>query len=370
MASQTGVLFRVSTFGESHGVAVGCSIDGCPAGLRLDLESVQTELNRRRPGQNSFTSPRSEADQVRILSGVENGITLGTPIALVVENTNVQKNDYDETHSLYRPGHADYTYDAKFGVRARSGGGRASARETIGRVAAGAVAKQLLEHLSKGKIEVLAWVHRLAHIACPEEVQPQNRTDVDAHPLRVPHAETAAAMGQFLTELMATGDTAGGLIRCAVRGVPAGWGEPVFDKLEAELAKAMMSLPASRSFEMGAGLASTYMKGSEHNDAFTTAPQSGAIITRTNHCGGVQGGISNGMELGFAVGFKPVSSIRLPQDTVDDSGRQTTLHITKGRHDPCVLPRAVPLVEAMTWLVLADHALRAQVNQIERCRSV
>ncbi|MEY4064064.1 MAG: Chorismate synthase [Pseudomonadota bacterium] len=367
MASQTGVLFRVSTFGESHGAAVGCTIDGCPAGLRLDLDQVQNELNRRRPGQSSFTSPRSEADQVRILSGVENGVTLGTPIALVVENTNAQASDYDETQSVYRPGHADYTYDAKFGIRARSGGGRASARETIGRVAAGAVAKQLLEHLFQGKIEVLAWVHRLAHIACPEGVKPLSRAEVDAHPLRVPHAETAAVMGQFLTELMVEGDTAGGLIRCTVAGVPAGWGEPVFDKLEADLAKAMMSLPASRSFEMGTGLAATFMKGSEHNDAFTTSPETGAIVTRTNHSGGVQGGISNGMELTFAVGFKPVSTIRIAQDTVDAQGNKTTLHISKGRHDPCVLPRAVPMVEAMTWLVLADHALRAQMNRVEGC---
>ncbi|MEN9530352.1 MAG: hypothetical protein RI932_2225 [Pseudomonadota bacterium] len=363
MASHTGVIFRVSSFGESHGPAVGCCIDGCPAGIALDVAAIQSALDRRRPGQSAVTSPRAEPDTVRILSGVEDGITLGTPIALLVENTNVRPQDYNESSTAYRPGHADFTYEAKFGRRARSGGGRASARETVARVAAGAVAEQLLKQICTEPIEVLAWVQRLAHIECPAETLPQNRAEVEAHPLRVPVPESAALMHTFLDELMAAGDTAGGLIRCVVRGVPAGWGEPVFDKLEAELAKAMLSLPASRSFEIGSGLASTFMTGSTHNDPFSSDPNTGRIITTTNHSGGIQGGISNGMDILFSVGFKPVSTIRAEQNSVDPQGNPVTLKMTQGRHDPCVLPRAVPMIEAMTWLVLADHALRARLNR-------
>jgi chorismate synthase len=363
MASHTGVIFKVSTFGESHGPAVGCVIDGCPAGIALDVAHIQAALERRRPGQSDVTSPRSEPDIVRVLSGVEDGLTLGTPIALLVENTNTRPQDYDESSNAYRPGHADFTYEAKFGRRARSGGGRASARETIARVAAGAVAEQMLKQINPEPIEVLAWVQRLAHLECPPDTLPLSRAAIESNPLRVPHSESATRMREFLRNLMAVGDTAGGLIRCHVRGVPAGWGEPVFDKLEAELAKAMLSLPASRSFEIGAGLASTYMTGSAHNDPFSTDPNTGRIITTSNHSGGIQGGISNGMDIVFSVGFKPVSTIRAEQKSVDAQGNPVSLKMTRGRHDPCVLPRAVPMIEAMAWLVLADHALRARLNR-------
>jgi len=363
MASHIGIIFRVSSFGESHGAAVGCCIDGCPAGIVLDVDALQAALNRRRPGQSAVTSPRAEPDTIRVLSGVEDGVTLGTPIALMVENTNVRPQDYAQSNAAYRPGHADFTYQAKFGRRAQSGGGRASARETVARVAAGAVAEQMLKQICPEPIEVLAWVQRLAHLECPADTLPLNRAEVDAHPLRVPVPAAAARMHEYLEKLMASGDTAGGLIRCVVRGAPAGWGEPVFDKLEADLAKAMLSLPASRSFEIGAGLASTYMTGSTHNDPFDADPVTGQIITTTNNSGGIQGGISNGMDIVFSVGFKPVSTIQKEQQSVDAQGNPVTLQITQGRHDPCVLPRAVPMIEAMTWLVLADHALRARLNR-------
>lgn len=363
MASQSGVIFRVSTFGESHGAAVGCVVDGCPAGILIDIRLIQDALARRRPGQSAFTTSRSEADTVQILSGVQEGVSLGTPIALIVKNSDPKPHDYSELSQVLRPGHADYTYHAKFGVRAMSGGGRASARETIARVAAGSIAQQMLAQILPEPVEVIAWVQRMAHIACPDEAAPQSISEVDAHPLRAPHAPTAALMEELLTEVMAQGDTVGGLIRCQARGVPTGWGEPVFDKLEADLAKAMLSLPASRSFEVGSGLACTFLKGSQNNDAFSIEPDTQRVVTQTNRCGGVLGGISNGMPVDFSVGFKPVSSIRIEQNTVSISGQNETLKMSKGRHDPCVLPRAVPMVEAMTWLVLADHALRAQLNR-------
>jgi chorismate synthase len=365
MSSQMGAIFRVSTFGESHGPAVGCVIDGCPAGWPLSLDLIQAELNRRRPGQNRYTSPRAEADVCRILSGVENGVTLGTPIALVVENTDARPADYSEAQSLFRPSHADYTYATKYGLAAGSGGGRASARETIGRVAAGAVAKQLLQRLFGADLCVNAWVQRIAHLDCGEVNRPIPVQAIEASALRVPNPSAEAQMKAFLDDLIQRGDTAGGLIRCSATGVPTGWGEPVFDKLEAELAKAMLSLPASKSFEIGSGLAGTFAIGSAHNDAFVQ-DTNGKIITRTNHSGGIQGGISNGMDIEFAVGFKPVSTIRQPQDTVTADGTPQKIHIQKGRHDPCVLPRAVPMIEAMTWIVLADHALRAHLNRFEQ----
>lgn len=363
MASQSGVIFRVSTFGESHGAAVGCVVDGCPAGIHIDIEQIQKALERRRPGQSVFTTSRSEKDTVQILSGVQDGISLGTPIALIVENTDAKPSDYSELKELYRPSHADYTYQAKFGIQAGSGGGRSSARETIARVAAGSIAKQMLTQVFTHPIEVIAWVQRMADISCPSDCTPRSTAQVDSHPLRAPHLETAELMAQLLEEISKQGDTVGGLIRCQATGVPAGWGEPIFDKLEADLAKAMLSLPASRSFEIGSGLVSTFLRGSQNNDAFTVDPQTQEIVTKTNNSGGIQGGISNGMTVDFSVGFKPVSSIRLAQETVSKSGEKQTLKLTKGRHDPCVLPRAVPLVEAMTWLVLADHALRAQLSR-------
>lgn len=363
MASQSGVIFKVSTFGESHGVAVGCIVDGCPAGIRIDIGEIQNALNRRRPGQSAHTSPRAEPDAVEVLSGLSEGVTLGTPIALVVQNTNARPSDYSEVKEAYRPSHADYTYEVKFGIQSDSGGGRSSARETIARVAAGSIAKQMLAQILTTPIEVIAWVQRMADISCPTDCIPETLAQVDAHPLRAPHIKTAELMASLLSTISAQGDTVGGLIRCQARGVPAGWGEPVFDKLEADLAKAMLSLPASRSFEIGAGLASTFLRGSQNNDAFSIDPLTQQIVTKTNNSGGIQGGISNGMPIDFSVGFKPVSSIRTAQSTVNRSGKPQTLELTKGRHDPCVLPRAVPMVEAMTWLTLADHALRAQLNR-------
>ena len=363
MASQSGVIFRVSTFGESHGVAVGCIIDGCPAGISINIELIQKALARRRPGQSMYTTSRNEEDSVQILSGVQDGISLGTPIALMVKNADAKSDDYAEVSQVFRPGHADFSYQAKFGIRAQSGGGRASARETIARVAAGSVAQQMLSQILTHPIEVIAWVQRMAHIACPDECSPQTHSEVEIHPLRVPHAPTALLMEQLLTKVMDEGDTVGGLIRCHAKGVPTGWGEQVFDKLEADLAKAMLSLPAARSFEIGTGLASTFLKGSENNDAFSVDTVTQKVITQTNNCGGILGGISTGMPIELSVGFKPVSSIRIEQNTVNTSGQKQTLKMSRGRHDPCVLPRAVPLVEAMTWLVLADHALRAQLNR-------
>lgn len=365
MASQTGVIFRVSTFGESHGPAVGCVIDGCPAGLPLNESIIQAELNRRRPGTGKYVSPRAEADRCKILSGVADGQTLGTPIAIVVENTDARPADYSETENVYRPSHADFTYSKKFGIAARSGGGRASARETLGRVAAGAVAKHLINNILDREVDLVAWVHRIADIECGELKHPVTAQSVEASELRVPDAQAELKMKTLLDELIAAGDTAGGLIRCTVSGVPVGWGEPVFDKLEADLAKAMLSLPASKSFEIGSGLKGTFSRGSQHNDAFF-ADTDGTIRTLTNNSGGIQGGISNGMNIEFAVGFKPVSTIKQPQNTVNSSGSSQTLDIKKGRHDPCVLPRAVPMIEAMAWLVLADHALRAKLNRTDR----
>lgn len=369
MASQTGVIFKVTTFGESHGPALGCIIDGCPAGVMVDLKEVQCALNRRRPGQSSISSPRAEPDTVELLSGIEHGIALGTPITLMVKNKDALPSDYSETQNVFRPGHADFTYHAKFGLRASSGGGRASARETLARVAAGNVAKQMLNQIFSQPISVVAWVHRIGHIECSSSIVPTTLSQVDQNELRAPDHAAAQQMKEYLQSLITQGDTAGGLIKCKIKGVPPGWGEPVFDKLEAELAKAMLSLPASKSFEIGAGLASTYMSGSQHNDPFTFDSESQRIITCSNYSGGIQGGISNGMDIEFSIGFKPVSTIKKEQDTVDSFGNQTTLTITKGRHDPCVLPRAVPMVEAMAWLVLADHALRAQLNRKDRIQS-
>jgi chorismate synthase len=339
-------------------------IDGCPAGLPLTEEFIQRELDRRKPGTGQYVSPRAESDRCKILSGVSDGLTLGTPIAIVVENSDARPADYSDSHNIFRPSHADYSYTAKFGVSSRSGGGRASARETIGRVAAGAVAKQLLRAIAGPDLELTAWVQRIGSIDCGEVPTQLTSSEVDASELRVPNSSAEAQMKALLDTLIAAGDTAGGLIRCRIAGVAAGWGEPVFDKLEADLAKAMLSLPASKSFEIGSGLQGTFSTGSQHNDPFYVDVE-GRTRTRSNNSGGVQGGISNGMNIEFAVGFKPVSTVRVPQESITSTGDTATLAIKKGRHDPCVLPRAVPIVEAMTWLVLADHALRAKLNRMD-----
>ena len=358
MGSSFGDLFRISTFGESHGGGVGVIVEGCPPRLELDLAEIQRELDRRRPGQSHITTPRKEADQVDVLSGLLDGTTtLGTPIAMLVRNKDQRPGDYKDMAVAFRPSHADATYQAKYGIQARSGGGRASARETIGRVAAGAIAKQLLRKASG--TEVLAWVKRIHTIEAdairPDEVSLE---DVEANIVRCPDQAVAAAMVERIEAIGREGDSCGGVIECVVRNPAMGLGMPVFDKLEADLAKAVMSLPATKGFEIGSGFAGTLQKGSEHNDAFVPSSD-GRLRTRTNNSGGIQGGISNGEAIVIRVAFKPTATIRKEQQTVDSEGNATTL-AGKGRHDPCVLPRAVPMVEAMVSLVLADHLLRQQ----------
>jgi chorismate synthase len=353
VSSSLGVLFRITTFGESHGPALGVVVDGCPARLALDVAQIQAELDRRKPGQSRLVSQRKEADQVEILSGVLDGVTLGTPIAMMIRNADARSKDYEGIAAAYRPSHADYTYDAKYGVRAIAGGGRASARETAGRVAAGAIAQQLL---AQRGVSIVAWVDEVAGITATVDGDRVMRTDVDTNDIRCPDAAVAAQMISRVEQARKDGDSVGGVIRVVARGVPAGWGEPVFDKLEADLAKAMMSIPAVKGVESGSGFAGTRMTGSEHNDLFYKRDD-GAIGTRTNYSGGIQGGISNGEPITMRIAFKPTATIMRPQPTVDRDGNATTLE-PKGRHDPCVLPRAVPIVEAMMALVLADHALR------------
>ncbi len=346
-----GRRFRVTTFGESHGPALGVVIDGVPPGIVLDLGHVAADLARRRPGQSAITSPRREADTFEVLSGVFEGKTLGTPLAMLFRNTDVKSADYDNLRDTYRPSHADYTYDARFGLRDHRGGGRASARETVGRVAAGAVARQVL--LAQG-IEVVAWVAEVAGIGSTVDDTTVGRQDVDANDVRCPDVAAAPAIDAAIRAARAEGDTLGGIVRCTCRGVPPGLGSPVFDKLEADLAKAMLSIPAAKGFESGSGYGGTTMRGSAHNDPFVPGPR--GPVTTTNHSGGIQGGISNGMPVNFSVAFKPVATIFSPQSTVNDRGEAVTLK-PRGRHDPCVLPRAVPIVEAMACLVLVDHWL-------------
>ena len=353
MGSSFGVLFRVTTFGESHGPGLGVTIDGCPPRMPLDLAAIQAELDRRRPGQSRLVSQRKETDRVELLSGVLDGRTLGTPIAMLIRNQDARGKDYDDIARAYRPSHADYTYDAKYKIRAVAGGGRASARETAGRVAAGAVAQQLL---ALRGVSIVAWVDEVAGIAASVDDTTVMRADVDANDIRCPDAAIATQMIERIEQARKDGDSVGGVIRVIARGVPAGWGEPVFDKLEADLAKAMMSIPAVKGVENGSGFAGTRMTGSEHNDLFYRRLD-GAIGTRSNRSGGIQGGISNGEPITLRIAFKPTATIMRPQETVDPDGNATTLE-PRGRHDPCVLPRAVPIVEAMVALVLADHALR------------
>jgi chorismate synthase len=354
MGSQMGVLFRVATFGESHGGALGVVVEGCPPGLRLDLGAVQAELDRRRPGQSKLVSARREGDEVEVLSGLFEGETLGTPLAMLVRNQDADPSAYEAFKDRYRPSHADFTYDAKFGRRAWAGGGRASARETVARVAAGAVARQVLQAL--GPVSVVAWVDRVHDVQATVDPQTVTLEAVEAHPTRCPDPDAAAAMEAKIRWARQQGDTVGGVLRCVARGVPPGLGDPVFDKLEADLAKACLSLPAAKGFESGSGFAGTWLLGSQHNDLFVPDPARG-VGTATNRSGGIQGGISNGMPIEIAVAFKPVATLFRAQDTVDRAGRPTTIR-PKGRHDPCVLPRAVPMVEAMVCLVLVDHWLR------------
>ncbi|WP_094555204.1 chorismate synthase [Synechococcus sp. 1G10] len=358
MGSSFGHLFRITSFGESHGGGVGVIVDGCPPRLALDLEAIQAELDRRKPGQSKITTPRKEDDRVEILSGLLDGVTLGTPIAMVVRNRDQRPGDYSEMAVAFRPSHADATYQAKYGIQARSGGGRASARETIGRVAAGAIAKQLLAKAHG--TEVIAWVKRIHTIEATIDPASVSLDDVEANIVRCPDAACAELMIERIEAIGREGDSCGGVIECVVRRSPVGLGMPVFDKLEADLAKAVMSLPATKGFEIGSGFAGSLQRGSEHNDAFL-ATGDGSLRTATNNSGGIQGGISNGEDIVLRVAFKPTATIRKAQQTVTSSGEATVLE-AKGRHDPCVLPRAVPMVEAMVALVLADHLLRQQAQ--------
>ncbi|MBE0575900.1 MAG: chorismate synthase [Desulfuromonadales bacterium] len=359
MSSSLGTLFRVSTFGESHGVGVGAVVDGCPAGLRLSEADIQGQLDRRRPGQSDLTTPREEADQVTILSGVEDGLTLGTPIGLLVHNKDQRPGDYGEMSQVPRPSHADFTYQAKYGTRASSGGGRSSARETIGRVAAGAIAEKILRQ--EWGVEIVAWVSSVgaeqAAVIDPDTV---SRVQVDATLSRCPDKSSAERMEKLVREVLAAKDSIGGVVSCVCRNVPTGWGEPVFDKLEAMLAQAMLSLPATKGFEIGSGFAGTQLRGSQHNDPFVQ--KGDRLGTLTNHAGGVLGGISSGESVLFRVAFKPVATIGQPQRTADFDGKPVTLE-AKGRHDPCVVPRAVPIVESMAALVLLDLAMRQKVRR-------
>lgn len=358
MSSTFGSVFRVTTFGESHGQGIGAVIDGCPPRLPLSTAEIQQQLDRRRPGQSHLTTPRKESDTVSILSGVENDVTLGTPIGLFIPNSDQYPKDYGHLGNIPRPSHADYTYQQKYGIQASSGGGRSSARETAARVAAGAVAEALLR--SAHGIEIVAWVASVGDYETPSPDPLEiNRAAVDALPVRCPDPATAAAIEQDILAAKEDGDSLGGTIGCVCRHVPAGLGEPVFEKMEAVLAGAMLSIPATKGFEIGSGFAGTRMRGSRHNDPFVK--KNSGLGTITNYSGGVQGGISNGEPILFKVAFKPVATIGKPQDTVDFDGNQVTLE-ARGRHDPCVLPRAVPIVESMAALALADLALRQRAR--------
>lgn len=361
MGNTFGHLFRVTTWGESHGTGIGAVVDGCPSRLALSEADLQPDLDRRAPGQSNLVTQRKESDTVHIESGVFDGLTLGTPISLRIVNEDQRSVDYREVAEKYRPSHADYTYDAKYGHRDYRGGGRTSARETAARVAAGGIARKLLA-LRYG-VEVVAWVSKVGTFGVESDVETVTRAEVDHTPMRCPDPEGAQRMMELVHAARKSGDSIGGLITCAVRACPAGWGEPVFDRIEADLAKAMMSLPASKGFEIGSGFAGTELSGREHNDEFFM--KDGRVRTHTNRSGGVQGGITNGETIHFRVAFKPTATILHEQRTVTRTGEDTTLK-GRGRHDPCVLPRAVPLVEAMATLVLIDHALRHEAGVARR----
>ncbi len=358
-----GQFFRTTTFGESHGGAVGVVIDGVPPRQTIDLSVVQDWLNRRRPGQGSLVSQRQETDRIECLSGLQDGMTLGTPLCLMVRNQDARPDDYAALRDVFRPSHADFTTEAKYGIRAASGGGRASARETIGRVAAAAVASQILKAVVPG-IEVVAWVESVHQIDAAIDPLTVTLEQVAQSEVRCPLPAIAKAMIQAIELARADGDSVGGVIGCVVRGLPVGLGDPVFDKLEADLAKALLSLPATKGFEIGSGFAGARMRGSEHNDSFVELPGRNGP-TLTNRSGGIQGGIGNGAPVTMRVAFKPVASIAKPQHTITKDKKKVTLDGgVPGRHDPCVLPRAVPMVEAMVWLVIMDHFLRNNALQL------
>ncbi len=353
MANTFGHMFKITTWGESHGDAIGVTVDGCPPQLPLDVGDIQKELDRRRPGQSEISTQRREGDRAEILSGVFEGETLGTPILIGVWNSDARSKDYDHMRRVYRPSHADYSYDAKYGIRNWKGGGRASARETIGRVAAGAIAKKILAR--EFGVEIVGYVKQVWKLYADVDPSTVTQEDVESNIARCPDQDMAVQMIERIKEARKDGDSLGGVVECVARGVPVGLGEPVFDKLEADLAKSVLSMPACKGFEVGSGFGGTTMTGSQHNDPFYS--EGGRIRTRTNNSGGIQGGISNGEDIVIRAAFKPTATIMREQDTVDVDGNEVTLK-GRGRHDPCVLPRAVPIVESMMALVLADHALR------------
>lgn len=359
MSSTYGTIFKISTFGESHGKAIGVVIDGCPAGVDFDEAYIQHELDRRKPGQSRITTQRKESDEFQVLSGIFEGKTTGTPIAMVIPNEDQRSKDYGHIAHQFRPSHADYTYTAKYGVRDYRGGGRSSARETAARVAAGALAKILL---SSQQITIQAYVSQVGKIKLGKEYWELDLSKTDDNAVRCPDEVVAQQMFDFIDETRKKGDSIGGIITCVIKGVPAGWGEPVFDKLHAELGKAMLGINAVKGFEYGSGFEGVELYGSQHNDEFFMG-EDGKVHTRTNHSGGIQGGISNGEDIYFRVAFKPVATIMQDQESVDDTGEKVTVS-GKGRHDPCVLPRAVPIVEAMAALVLADFSLRSKTNKL------
>jgi len=348
-----GTLFKVTTFGESHGEALGGIIDGCPAGIELDLNAVQVDLARRKPGQSSIVTQRKEADEVKFLSGIFENKTTGTSIGFIVENTNQKSHDYSHIKDSYRPSHADYTYDQKYGFRDYRGGGRSSARETVCRVVAGAIAKQLLKD-----VKINAFVSSVGEMHLDKPYQELDLSNAEKNAVRCPDSEMASRMEAYIKEIKKKGDTVGGVVTCVIQNVPVGLGEPVFDKLHAELGKAMLSINAVKGFEYGSGFKGCEMKGSEHNDTFNTDG-----TTKTNYSGGVQGGISNGMDIYFRVAFKPVATLIQSYETIDKERKVVQMQ-GKGRHDPCVVPRAVPIVEAMAALVLADYFLLNKVSKI------
>jgi chorismate synthase len=348
-----GRIFKLSTFGESHGAAIGGIIDGCPAGISLDFKAINAEMQRRKPGQSAIVTQRKEEDEVKFLSGIFEGKTTGTPIGFIIENTDQKSKDYSHIKDIYRPSHADYTYDKKYGIRDYRGGGRSSARETACRVVAGAIAKQLLKD-----IKITAYVSSVGEMELKKNYSELDFSEIEKNPVRCPHAEMASKMEDYIKSIRKEGDTIGGIVTCVIQNVPIGLGEPVFDKLHAELGKAMLSINAVKGFEYGSGFAGTEMKGSEHNDIFEADGS-----TKTNYSGGIQGGISNGEDIYFKVAFKPVATIMQKQDTIDSKGNKAEAE-GKGRHDPCVVPRAVPIVESMAALVLADFYLLNKISRL------
>ncbi len=359
MAANTfGEIFRVTTFGESHGVALGGIIDGCPAGLEIDLAFIQSELDRRKPGQSKIVTQRKEPDEVEFLSGIFEGKSTGVPIGFIVKNDNQKSKDYDHIKDSFRPSHADFTYTEKYGNRDHRGGGRSSARETVSRVVAGAIAKLMLKKLG---VNITAYVSQVGPLKLDKNYSQLDLNKTENNIIRCPDEQMAEQMIELIDSIRKEGDTIGGVVTCVVQGTPVGLGEPVFDKLHADLGKAMLSINAVKGFEYGSGFNGLVLRGSQHNDAFYT--ENGKVKTKTNHSGGIQGGISNGEDIYFNVAFKPVATIMRDQSSIDKDGKESTVS-GKGRHDPCVLPRAVPIVEAMAALVLVDHFLRAKSNKI------